>query len=88
MKEKKTNKMKVWFEEHKDELKSDVIKLGCYALGFGLGYFVADKISDLKYGAGIQIAHQVGFIKFFNPSTGLEVGAEEVSKLMREYKPN
>ena len=42
---KKSEKIKAWFEEHKKAIGDNAVHIFWYALGFGVGYFVTDRIS-------------------------------------------
>lgn len=81
----KTNKMKEWFDGHKDEIKTEVVKMACYAVGFGFGYFAASKITDYRITAGLACFHDDGIIKFCDPSTGLEVGVREAHEVVKKF---
>ena len=74
--EKQKGKLKVWYEEHKDGIKTEVTKIAWYGLGIGVGYFCGSKIKECQAATSIGILHNLGIVKFFDPSKGL---AEEIS---------
>lgn len=82
MKEK--NKIKRWFDEHKNEIKAEAVRVGWYAFGFCVGYFLCDKISEYSHGSGLRTLHEDGIIKFFDPSSGLEVDVEKAVEIAKE----
>ena len=83
MKEKTEKQtMKEWIEEHKEGL----IRIGYYAVGFGIGCFVTDKIQSKAYARGLKGFHQSGIIKFFDPATGIEVDAYGVLRVIDRIK--
>jgi hypothetical protein len=84
MEEKKDNKIKVWYEEHKDGIKTSVKRLGYCAVGVGIGYFVGTKRGDYLTELGLSAAHAMGYLKFFNPDTGAEVDAITYNRLLVE----
>ena len=84
MKEK-NKKLKVWFDEHKNEIKTEAIRITYYALGLGIGYFVGDKICGHRMNSGLMIIHNAGIIKFFNPSTGLEVDYKDAVSIIDQF---
>lgn len=85
MKERK-EKLKKWFEENKDEIKNTASKIGWYAWGFGLAWFVTDKITKAQINAGLAVLNAEGVIKFFNPENGNELNFIEASKFIGSYK--
>lgn len=83
MNEKK-NKMKKWFEENKNEIKTEALKITYYAVGLGIGYFVGDKICSYQNAAGMQKLHEMGIFKFFDPSTGTEIDVNKAVEVAKE----
>lgn len=79
MKEKK-EKLKVWFDEHKNDIKMYT----CYAVGICFGYFAATKISDYKFATGLSVLHSEGIVKFFDPSNGTEIGIKKACDIMKQ----
>ena len=75
-------KMKNWYEENKETIKAEAVRVGWYALGLGVGYFVGDKVSTYKINDGLNHVHEAGIIKFFDPTTGLEVTTREAINVM------
>lgn len=85
MKEK--NRIKRWFDEHKNEIRAEAVRVVWYAFGFGVGYFVCDKISEYSHGLHLQTLHADGIVKFFDPSSGLEVDVEKAVEIAKKiYK--
>lgn len=80
----KEKKVKRWFDEHKKEIKSGMMKVGIYAIGFGIGYFTADKITTFRIGAGLSTLRTSGIIKFFDPSNGLEIDVNKAVDLVKQ----
>jgi len=76
-------KMKVWFEEHKDEIAKEAIRVSWYLLGLGVGYFVGNKLSEWKMGYGLAGLHNDGIMKFFDPAKGIEVGIDEARNISK-----
>lgn len=77
-------KAKRWFDEHKNEIKSEAVRVAWYAFGFCVGYFVCNKISDYRVGAGMYALHEDGIIKFFNPSSGIEVDVNKAIEIAQQ----
>lgn len=80
------NKFKEWYGEHKEGIKSDVVKITYYAVGFGVGCFTMKQLSNLQIAASLSILHTKGIIKFFDPETGLEVGLKRACELCKNLK--
>lgn len=80
------NNMKEWYNGHKNEIKSEVVKMVYYVVGFGFGYFAANKIAGYRTTVGLASFHDDGIIKFYNPSTGLEVDTiKEVNDVVKKF---
>lgn len=85
--EEKKNRVKVWFNEHKEEIKGEALRLCWYAVGISVGYFVGTKLSCLRIDNGLLRMHADGLIKFFDPAAGIEVDLSELGKVVRKtYK--
>lgn len=82
MKER-TNKIKNWFEEHKEEIKIGAGIVGLGALCTGAGYFVGSKLTELYMAIGLQHFHDTGLMKFFDPRTGIEISAEQFPEVAK-----
>ena len=80
----KKSKVTVWFDEHKDEIKTSALRLCWLGLGIGLGCVATNYISDLKVGGGLYRLHDEGVVKFFDPSSGLEVGIEKAVEIAKK----
>lgn len=80
------NKVKAWFSENKDEIKSEVKDICRCAILIGFGYFVGSKITQSTIATGLMVFHNEGFIKLFNPSTNAEIDADELVKLLKERR--
>ena len=78
---KKSEKIKAWFEEHKKAIGDNAVRIFWYALGLGVGYFVTDRISDIQVGCGLEKLANQGILKFFDPSTGLEVSVDKAVEI-------
>ena len=80
-------KTKDWYGENKETIDKGVEDFIDFCIGtamlFGVA-IIATKVNDYRIGAGIREAHHNGIIKFFNPSTGSEVGIKEAEKLLSE----
>lgn len=86
MKEK-MNETKVWLKEHKNEIAKEAMDIVKITACLGIGYFMGSKITELQIGYGLDRVHRDGLVKFFNPSTGLEVSMQEINKIMSDkYK--
>ena len=82
--EKQKRTFKEWREDNKDLI--DKIAGVVYIAGFiGLGYVVGGRITELSVDNGLERCHNLGIIKFFNPSTGLEVNPNEALNVMKEF---
>lgn len=77
----KHGNIKTWFEENENK----IMKGAFCAIGFGLGYFIGMKVSDRKFGIGLLSLHDLGFIKCFNPTNGLEIDVGEVSAVIESF---
>lgn len=81
------NRIKGWIEEHKEEIKGEVIRICWYAVGIGVGYFIGGKIHDLRIDSGTKQLYIDGILKFFDPSTGQEINLSELGKVVKRiYK--
>lgn len=78
---RKSETIKERFDKHKEGIKKEAVRCFWFALGLGVGYFISDKISDYQVGAGLDRLAREGIIKFFEPSTGLEVGIEKAVEI-------
>lgn len=65
--------------------KTKLMNIAGYVAACSLGYLIANMISNRKIAAGLAVLHGDGFLKFCNPSTGLEVGVKEVNTLMKDF---
>ena len=83
--ESKKAKIKKWWTENKDRIKKGGVRIGYLTLGTGVGYYLGNKICETKTGYGIERAYFNGIIKFFDPETNLEVGADEVIDVMKRH---
>lgn len=82
MREKK-ERLKVWFDEHKNDIKV----YAYYATGICIGYFVGTKMANYRLTAGIGALHVDGIIKFIDPSNGAEIGIKKACEITKEiYK--
>lgn len=77
--ENKKAKLKKWYEEH----KNDFARFAWYALGLGTGCYFSSKLTEAYIGRGFERAYGKGVMKFFDPSTNTEVGADEVIDVMK-----
>lgn len=77
MKER-ANKIKNWYEERKDGIKSKVVKTGYCIAGLGVGYFIGKKYEGLIMGIGAQSLYDKGIMKFIDPRTGLDIKLSDV----------
>lgn len=82
MKER-TNKIKNWWEEHKDGIKRGVENYGFYLVGLGVGYFIGKKVTETRFCFGISENMRKGVMKLVNPATGDEIGLKEAAELVK-----
>lgn len=84
MNEKKDNKVKAWFAEHKDDINYHLERIALYTFGVGIGYGMGKFMSTYKTELGLRAAHEMGFVKFFNPETTGEVDVFECVRLLEQ----
>ena len=77
------NGIKNWYVEHKDEIKSTAVKIGCYTAGLGVGYFVGKKYSELIMSIGANSLYDRGIMKFVDPRTGLDIKLSDVVEVSK-----
>ncbi len=65
--------------------KTNLVNIAGHVAACGLGYLIANTISNRKMAAGLAKFHKDGFLKFYNPSTGLEVNEKEVCDLIGDF---
>lgn len=76
---KQPGKLKRWFEERKDGLIRGACVFGaCLATAF-----ITNKVSTVRCAISLKDMHDEGIIKFFNPSTGLEVNVTEACEVVK-----
>ena len=80
----KKSKAAIWLEEHKDEVKTLAMRICWLGIGLGVGCVATNYVSDLKVGAGLWRLHDEGIIKFFDPSSGLEVGVDKAIEITKK----
>lgn len=73
-------KIKDWFEEH----EMSITKWCAYTVGFSFGYVAGKRILTTRVATGLEVAHAIGVIKFFDPSTGVEV--KDLTKVVKVLK--
>ncbi len=72
-----------WFKEHEQEF----IGAGIALVGFGVGYYISGKAFDWRISYSLTRLTNDGILKFFDPTTGLEVGVDEACKIaIQKYK--
>ena len=84
---KRIDKIKNWAKENKDEIIGVCGGIAAATAGCILmvtGYKLGHAECDLRTSLGLMRMHDSGFLKFFNPETGLEVNVEEATKLIKE----
>lgn len=74
-----------WYGENKEAIKSEGIRLTWLTVGAVVGGYVANKLSNVYAGRGLERAHNAGLIKFFDPSNGNEVGIEEAVTVAKDW---
>lgn len=75
-----------WYGENKETIKSKGIRLTWLTVGAVVGGYIADKAAWWKAGAGMKNMHDVGLIKFFDPSNGNELTTvEEAKKVAHDF---
>lgn len=80
--EKKTSKIKTWWEKNKHVIARKAETAAWYAGGFILGSWATRKMTIWAIERGLFVAHTEGMIKFFDPSNGLEVPYDEAGELL------
>ena len=65
----KFENVKAFVKEHKGEIALVVFA----AANYGMGYFIGSKYSTYRISCGMEKFNNAGFVKFFDPATGLEV---------------
>lgn len=83
--EKQKGKIRTWYEENKEEIKSKLVKGVCIIGGFISGSIVATKVANMNHKLGMAALHNDGLVKYFNPSTGQEISPYEISDVAREF---
>lgn len=80
--EKKTSKIKTWWEKNKDKIADGAKTFAWYAGGFALGGFAMKKITEKRMALTLEHAHRLGLFKYFDPENGVIVEtAEEACKV-------
>ncbi len=80
----KENKVKKWFMENKEEIKKETMKIVYFVAGYGIGCFVMNKLTSASFGAVICKFYGDGVIKFFDPSTNVELGIDQAVKVIEK----
>jgi hypothetical protein len=74
-----------WYDENKETIKSEGIRLTWLTVGAVVGGYIADKAAWWKAGNGMKNMHDVGLIKFVDPSNGNELTSyEEINKVAHD----
>lgn len=79
-------KLKAWIGEHKDEIKTESIRVFWYALGFGVAWFVNGKLTECENITNVLRLREMGLMKFVDPDTGLEITIEKVCDIAKRMK--
>ena len=74
----KQNKVKNWVKEHKNEI---VCTVGVVTVGV-TGYCLGKIYTRFVDACSMALLHDEGYIKCFNPKTGLEITVGELNKLL------
>lgn len=80
-------KTKEWYENNKESIKNKGKKILDYVFIVGTFTFTAyvgGKITEYSIGRGLKKFHEDGLIKFFDISTGKEIGIKELNMLIDE----
>lgn len=64
--------------------KTNLVNIAGHVAACSFGYLIGNTISNRKIAAGLAKFHKDGFLKFYNPSTGLEV-EKEVCDLIEDF---
>lgn len=78
-------KIRNWYGENKEAIKSEGIRLTWLTVGAVIGGYITNKLGNIYCGRGIEKAHNEGLIKFFDPSNGNEVGVEEANEILKDW---
>lgn len=68
-----TGKLNTWWDRNKNKIKAVAVSGLCGTVG----YIVGSKFCEFKTAYGLEVFHENGIIKFFDPTTNLEVTAAE-----------
>ena len=82
MKER-ANKIKNWFKEYKEDIKTIGTVVGFGVICTGAGYLVGSKWTELKIAIGMQHFHDTGLMKFFDPRTNTEICVEQFPEVYK-----
>lgn len=77
--EKKTSKLRAWWNRYKYHIQAFGI---CAAL-YGGGVCVGNYISNYQQSVGTLRLHDKGIVKYFDPDTGMEVNIEEACEVVK-----
>lgn len=78
----RVKKVKDWAKDHKEELKSEAIKIGYYAGGAIIGYHFGKRIALLEDSIILSKLERIGIIKLVDPTTGLEIDVSDVKHVV------
>lgn len=76
--EKKTSKIKAWWEKNKGKIADGAVKFSYYAGGFILGGVVMQRFTRAQDAMVMEYCHDLGIIKLFDPVDGVEIGVEKL----------
>ncbi len=82
MKER-VNKIKNWYEEHKDGIKAGLSTAGGILLSVGAGYVIGKKVTRNALGIGAMRCYDKGLMQFVNPETGAKITVAEALELAK-----
>lgn len=82
--EKKTSKIKAWWEKNKGKITNDVRTFAWYAGGFILGSWATKNMVIYNIDRGLYQTHIEGMVKFFDPTSGAEISYAEAGKMLME----
>ena len=80
--EKKTTKVKTWWDKNKGKIADRARTFAWYAGGFILGSWATNKMMGARVDAGLHKLNADGYIKFFDPAKGVEVNGTEFANML------
>ena len=84
MEEKKTNKIKKWFNENKESIvRYGICGIGFCGIGFSAGSLITRKLTEDKCAISLRILESMGVLKLVDPSNGNVVDVKEACEIVR-----